>query len=224
MRYTGVARLGLLTFLFVPASASARQTFEGVITYRITVEGQSVTMRQMSKGTVTRSEVEMPGMPGPMYMLLDTERQVMQMVMASMGMYMEVDLAQAVQAAPPELRNQPAKLTKLGTSATIAGLPCEDYRLGEDADEMEACIATGYGWFMSASPPGGGRGGGPNLGPDLSAYRAEFKDGMIPLRLKTRVNGEWTVMMEATEVTKKSLDAALFRLPDGLRKMSLQGG
>lgn len=216
-------RLGVLALLLAPAPAAAQQTFEGVIAYRLTAEGRSVTMRQMSKGSMTRTELEMPGMPPGMYMLLDGGRQVMQVVMGAMGMYMEMDLSRATAGAQTAAV---PKITKLGTSATIAGVPCEDYRFGEGAEEVEVCVATGLGFFMSPNMPGpGGRGGPtPNMGPDLSAYRSEFKDGMVPLRMKTKVNGEWTVMMEASEVSRKALDAGLFRLPDGLRKMPMPGG
>lgn len=235
MRTTVIAGLGLTTLLLAPASSEAQRAFEGVISYRMTMQGQSMTMTQMSKGTRVRTEMEMPGMPGPMYVLMDSESQVMQTVVPSMGMYMEMDLKQMMDQLPvtPEMReraSQTPTIEKLGTSDQIAGIRCENYRFHQGTDQVESCIATGLGYFMGGAGggPAGGRGQqqGPlgGLGLDFSALMAEFKDGMVPLRVRVQQNGAWETVMEATSVERKSLDAGLFQLPAGLRKMNMPGG
>lgn len=218
----------LAAAFLVPGGLRAQGSFEGVVTYTVTAEGMSASVRYMSKGSKLRQEIEVPGMTGAMFMLMDTEGGPIRAVMPAMGMYMEMDQEQAMAMLPEEARRQmdaTPKISKLGTSETIAGVRCDNYRFAaEGQPEIEGCIATGMGWYFGGAGqmPGRGR-GGPSL-PDLSAYRAEFKDGMMPLRIRHQQNGQWQTIMEATAVEKKSLDDKLFELPQGLRKMTMPGG
>lgn len=231
MRPTFSARLGLAALLLAPAALPAQPAFEGSITYRMTAEGVSMQMTMMTKGSKVRTEMEMPGMPGPMFVLMDTEKEIMQSVIPSMGMYVEMNLKQVADQMQitPEMReamNQAPKIEALGTSDQIAGITCQNYRFTQGDEEMEGCIATGMGVFMggaSGGPPGRG---GPlsGLGVDFSKFMAEFKDGMMPLRMRVKQNGTWSTFMEATAVERKSLEASLFELPPGLRKMNMPGG
>lgn len=227
MRTTLTAGLGLATLLLAPATVQGQGSFEGVITYQMNAEGMTMTMKQMTKGTKVRTEMEMPGMPGPMYVLMDMEQEVMQTVLPSMGMYMEVNLKQMMDQLPitPEMREmagETPKIERLGSSETIAGIQCHNYRFTQGAEEMEGCIATGMGSFMG----GGTARGGPleGLGLDFAAYAREFPDGMLPLRMKVKINGNWETVMEATSVERKSLEDSLFRLPPGLQRMQMPGG
>jgi hypothetical protein len=225
MRRTTGALLGLALSV-CPALLLGQQAFEGVLTYRMTAEGTTLSMTQSIKGPRVRIDMEVPGMPGPMYMLMDTEKMVMQTVMTSMGMYMEVDMNQAMQMVPEEQRRaaESAQLEALGTSDEIAGISCRNYRFTTGDEQAEGCIATGLGHFM-----GMGGGGGPSnplarMGPDLSAFAKEFEDGMVPLRLRVLRNGTWETVMEATAVERKRLEDSVFQLPAGLRKMNMPGG
>lgn len=209
--------------LLLPAGLAAQSPFEGVVTYRMTAMGQEGTVRYMAKGTRIRQEMELPQMPGMMFMLMDTESSVMRTVMPGMGMYMEIDLDQASRYLTGEQQEAAENMAieKLGTSDVIAGIRCENYRVGPPADS-EVCMASGMGWFMSAPSPRGRRGAAG--GPDFSAFRKHFKDGALPLRV-IQIRGDTReVMMEATSVERKSLDAALFELPAGLQKMTMPGG
>ena len=226
MRRATGALLGL-ALSTCPALLLGQRAFEGVLTYRMTAEGTSLRMTQSIKGPRVRIDMEAPGMPGPMFMLMDTEKMVMQTVMASMGMYMEVDMNQAMQQLVPEDQRraaESARLEALGTSDEIAGISCRNYRFITGEEQAEGCIATGLGHFM-----GMGRGGGRSnplagLGPDLSAFAEEFEDGMVPLRLRVLRNGNWETVMEATAVERKRLEDSVFQLPAGLRKMNMPGG
>ena len=225
------ARLGLAALLLVPTALPAQRAFEGTITYRITAEGATMEVTQMTKGSKVRTEMEMPGMPGPMYVLMDTEREVMQTVLPSMGMYMEMNLKQIADQVPmtPEMRetmNQAPKIERLGTSDEIAGITCQNYRFTQGDQETEGCIATGMGFFMGGAGGGAPGQGSPfaGMGVDFSKLMAEFKDGMMPLRMRLKQNGNWSTVMEATAVERKSLDDSLFQVPSGLRKMNMPGG
>lgn len=231
MRTRFPAGLGLAALLLAPAVLPAQRAFEGSITYRMTAEGVNMQMTMMTKGSKVRTDMEMPGMPGPMFVLMDTEKQLMQSVMPSMGMYVEMDMKQVASQMQitPEMReamNQAPKIEALGTSDEVAGITCQNYRFTQGEEEMEGCIATGMGVFMggaSGGPPGQG-GPLPGLGVDFSKFMAEFKDGMMPLRMRIKQNGTWSTFMEATAVERKSLDDSLFALPSGLRKMNMPGG
>jgi len=225
MRRTGLALLGIASLLTLPSTAPAQEGFSGVITYRMTSEGRSVEATIMTRGTKTRMEMPMSGMPGTAVMLMNTETMKMQMIMQSMGVYVEMDLARVAASAPPRDPGAPATIQKLDTSDEIAGIHCENYRFREgDEPESEACIATGMGWFLGSPAGGPGTRGGPPAGPDWAAYTREFKDGMLPLRMRIRQGDAWVTMMEATKVDPTPVGPELFELPAGLRKMSLPGG
>lgn len=225
MRRTGLALLGVTSLLTLPATASAQEAFSGVITYRMTSEGRTVEAKIMTRGSKTRMEMPMQGMPGTAVMLMDTETMKMQMIMQSMGVYLEMDLARAAASAPAREPGSPAAIEKLNTSEEIAGIHCENYRFREgDEPESEACIATGMGWFLGGPAGGPGTRGGPPAGPDWAAYTRDFRDGMLPLRMKVRRGDTWVTMMEATAVDPTPVEASLFELPAGLRKMAMPGG
>lgn len=212
--------LALAAAALMAAPAGAQETFQGVITYQLNADGRAMTLRHMSRDARIRQEIEGLGMPGPVVVLVDLDANLAQMVMESMGMYMEIDLNQAAEMAGVSGPDATApKVQKLGTSAVVAGIRCEDYRLGED---VEACIASGMGWFVM--PRGQGRGARGIGGVDFSAFRDAFKDGMLPLRVKLVRNGNWEEIMVATAVERKPLEAGLFTLPPGLRKMNSPGG
>ncbi|HUG27608.1 MAG TPA: DUF4412 domain-containing protein [Gemmatimonadales bacterium] len=225
------ARLGLAALLLAPAALPAQRAFEGTVTYRMTAEGMTMIMTQMTKGSKVRTEMEMPGMPGPMYVLMDMDSEVMQTVLPSMGIYMEMNLKQIADQVTmtPEMREamkQSPEIERLGTTDRIAGITCHNYRFTQGTEQMEGCIATGMGFFMGGAGGGPPGQGGPlaGLGVDFSKLMAEFKDGMMPLRMRMKQNGTWSTVMEATAVERKSLDDSLFALPSGLRKMDMPGG
>jgi hypothetical protein len=58
---------------------------------------------------------------------------------------------------------------------------------------------------------------------DNEAYRAFFKEGFFPLRVSNVESGGKKVVMEATRVEPKSLDAALFQVPAGYNEMRMPG-
>lgn len=214
--------LALFTAVLVPPPATAQDGFAGVVTYDLRANGQSTTMRYLARDGKVRQEVEMPGMPGPIVMLLGVTPGKMQIVMASMGMYMETDMTDPNAAPIPSATAKAPVVKKLG-SETIAGLPCDNYLVGEEQD-MEVCVASGLGWFMNGSTPSGPMpGAGPST-PDLSVYRSVFKDGMFPLRVTQVKGGNREVILEATAIDRKTVpEASLFVLPTGLQKMNMPG-
>ena len=118
----------------------------------------------------------------------------------------------------------PPKITPLGTSETIAGRTCQNFTVETEKSKMEFCNAKGLGNYMSPRSP---MGRGPSNGlTELNneAFRTFFKDGFFPLRVTNLDGGKRQVMMEATRVEPKSLDASLFTVPAGFTEMKMGMG
>lgn len=208
----------LLVLASVPALA---QGFEGAVTIRMQGE-QSMDMQQLIKGDKVRTEMSAGGRDG--VMLMDGGAQTMTMIMPSEKMYMVMDM-KAGAGRPGEQSREAPKITKVGTSETIAGRACDNYLIGEKQD-MEVCAAKGLGFYMSGGGgPGAGRGPMGRV-PDFrqEAVMREFKDGFFPLRISRVGGGKRDVMMEVTRIEPKPLDAALFQVPAGYHKMDMPAG
>lgn len=216
---------GLLTvvpalLLLAPVPALA-QGFEGAVTIHVQAE-RGMDMQQFIKGDKVRTEMNAGGREG--VMLMDGSAMTMTMIMPSEKMYMVMDLKEGAGRQGPR-SNEAPKITKVGTSETIAGRACDNYLVGDDQD-MEVCAAKGLGFYMAGGGgPGAGRspmGRVPNFRQE--AVMREFKDGFFPLRISRVGGGKREVMMEVTRIEPKPLDAALFQVPAGYQKMSMPGG
>lgn len=217
------ARLrGALPLLALPlvAAPAVAQGFEGAVTLKITSERGQMEMVQQVKGDKVRSEMNMGGRGG--VILMDGAAMTMTMLMTSEKMYMTMPIGGSPMGGPPEPQPAP-KITKLGTSETIAGRACDNYLVETERQKMEICAAKGLGFFMMGGG-GGRRGGGPGL-PNLRDAKvvADFKDGFYPLRITDVTSGR-KPMMEVTKIEPKALDAALFQVPADYQQMSMPGG
>ncbi len=207
--------------LLTPTPIMAQDQFQGVVTYILSAGSQEVEVKYMAKGDKVRQEMTMPGMPGPVYILIDMSTQKTQTVMESMGMYVETDIKAAIEMAGEAqvTKGELPSFRKLGTSGTFAGVDCDNYALGKD-EEIEACIAPGLGWMMGG---GGMMRRGPSA-PDFSSFRSEFKNGLFPLQVIQVKDGKRTKLLEVKSIDRTTLDPKLFILPSGLRKMPGMGG
>lgn len=198
----------------------AAQQFEGVVAFKVlSKKGKTTEMTMSIKGTNVRMESSSGGRA--MVMLMDAEAQVMRMVMAEEKMYMTMDLKSARSHA--QNSDTPPKITALGTTETIAGRSCANFLMETEKSKSEVCNGTGLGYFMSArGGPMGGESDLPDL--DVEAYRAHFTGGFFPLRYTTIKGDKRTVKMEATRVEPKSLDTALFQVPEGFTEMKMPMG
>ncbi len=209
------------TLLVLAASPGQAQGFEGAVTIRMQAE-RGMEMQQLIKGDKVRTEMGSRGQEG--VMIMDGGAQTMTMLMPSEKMYMVMDLRAAAAGQPMPPSDETPKITKVGTSETIAGRTCDNYLVG-DKQDMEVCAAKGLGFYMSGGGPGAGRspmGRVPNLRDE--AIMREYKDGFFPLRISRVAGGKREVMMEVTRIEPKPVDAALFQVPAGYQKMSMPGG
>lgn len=210
------------------AAPVAAQQFEGTVT--MTMQGNRAgEMVQMFKAGKVRTEMSGPEGRGG-FMLMEPGKSEITMVMPSEKMYMVMDPAARMGPNAQRDTAQP-KVTKLGTSETIAGRSCDNYRF-EGQQVHEICAAKGMGFFggmgrgpmMGGRGPGGGQGGSPMPSLMSEKMRAEFKDGFFPLRI-SRLEGEKkAVMLEVTRIEEKPLPSSLFEVPEGYTKMDMPMG
>lgn len=211
-----------LLLLAAGVSPLVAQGFEGVVTLKLTGDRGPMEMVQQVKGDKVRSEMNMGGRGG--VMIMDGAAQTMTMLMPSEKMYMTMDLrGGGPMGGPPAPREAP-KITKLGTSETIAGRACDNYLVDGEQD-FEICAAKGLGFFMMGSGPGARRGPMGRM-PDFRdpAFMQQYRDGFYPLRITEVTGGTRKPMMEVTKIEPKPLDASLFQVPAGYQQMSMPGG
>jgi hypothetical protein len=220
---TRTAALSLVAAL--TAGPLAAQGFEGVVAYKMMGDnGKSSEMTMSLKGSTMRADMATEG--HNMAMLLDGQAQSMTMLMAEQKMYMTMDL-KGMREKMQGMQHQehtPPKITALGTKETIAGRSCENFLVETDKSKMEFCNSKGLGNFLSPQSP---MGRGPSNGlSELNdeMYRTYFKEGFFPLRVTNLDDGKRRVIMEATRVEPKSLDASLFQIPAGFTEMKMPGG
>jgi len=164
---------------------------------------------------------------------------VMTVLMPQQKMYMVMDMRKTGQALAglPFGRGKkdtgaragaPAampRITATGRKETIAGHECEYYVMGEKGD-AEVCSAKGLGMFMMGQSPMGGGSSSmaalAALGTNSDAVKL-FSDGFFPLKMVHTEGGKREVVMEATRVEKKTLDASLFVPPPDYKEMKMPG-
>lgn len=209
------------------AQGLAAQAFEGVVTWQMGAKKE--TMTQSYKGNQVRTEMGRGGREA--VMLMDGGARTMTMVMTNEKMYMVMSLDRP--DMQHDAQGKPPKLTATGKTETIAGYTCEVYRFAEEEgkpETMEMCVAKGLGYFMMGSGGGmmGGRGRDPMA--DLAGagsnpeYVKLYKDGFFPLRMTRIEGGKSELMMIATGIEKKSLDANAFKVPAGFQEMKMPAG
>jgi hypothetical protein len=219
-----------------PLALAQPAGFEGIVAYKMSGKGGGAEMTQMYKGMKSRTEVS--GASGQSSaMIMDMSTGVMTVLMPQQKMYMVMDMRKAGQGlaglpfgrgkkdtgahggAPPAM----PKITATGRKETIAGHECEYYVMGDKGD-MEVCSAKGLGMFMMGqSPMGGGMGSMAALAAlatNSDAFKL-FSDGFFPLKMVKNEGGKKEVVMEATRLEKKSLDASLFAPPPDYKEMKM---
>ena len=203
--------IGVLSLAALVSSTSLAQSFEGVVQMTVKGENGENAITYMMKGDVVRMEFE-GGRRGPMVMLRNIKEDKTVMLMSEMKSYMEMTMPQA----PKDKEGAPVKgkVTKTGKTEKILGYDCDQFLVKYEDKETEVWAAKGIGKFMRMSGPR-----------QQNVYRweneSEFKD-YFPLRVVTHAGEEEKEStMEVTKIEKKSLDAALFKVPEDFKKMEM---
>ncbi len=224
---------GALALLFVAATANAE--FEGVAEMKMTTTGKESPVSGTGKTYVSRvgwrSEMEMssPEMakatggapvrwvtfgklsdPDKVYMLND-----------KMKTYTVLDLKKTREwAKSMETKEHNYSVKKLGMD-TVAGLPCENYRVTEEGktDTFEACMSKEFmaGDWMRAIARGQ-RG-------EHDVLARLTKAGLegYPVRFVTKRADGGGMTFELTRVERRPVSASMFEVPPGYRETSMMG-
>jgi hypothetical protein len=213
--------LAPVLFLVISSWAAA-QSFEGVIEMTMKNPNMESPMpvKYLVKGDAMRMEMQSPR--GEMAMIFNMKERKLITLMPQMNSYMERTIDTAAQT--PQGGKKP-EFTKTGKTEKILGYDCEQYIVKEEKTETEVWAAKGLGTFMRpgmGGPMGGGR-GGMGAGEAASSWVQEIRSkGFFPLRAVTKnAEGKEESRMEVTKVEKKSLDASLFKAPEGWQKMEM---
>lgn len=196
-----------LCIVSMPGSARA-QAFEGTVAYKITTEEGTIPMTYMVKGNNVR--VEMEGRQGmKAVLLIDTKDNKTIMLMEKMKMYMEMPTM-----PPPNMDESKPEVTKTGKTRKILGYTCQQILVKEGDKSGEVWVTKELGKFQMFKM-GGPRG----QNEDEVWQKLIGEEGGFPLLAITKESGKELSRMEATNVEKKSLDNALFKIPEGYKPM-----
>jgi len=206
------------------ASSLSAQAFEGVVTMR--VASMTGELQVYLKGGKTRLEMQSPA--GPVAILADPTAGEQYIVITSQKMYMVMKTEDARAAADSMVKSKlglEGSLTPTGRTDRVAGHECEIYRAAGSKGVKDVCVAKGLGpleAFATLLNPMGGMGAmgrsprGEQSLPPWARELARIKG--FPLRIADTVGvSEW----EITRMERKPLEAALFKLPEGYRRMDL---
>lgn len=242
----------LLALLSTPLAA--QKQFEGTVTYRANVQGQTMEMTHRVKGEDIRVDMNMQGQS--LSLLLNKAGTKQIALMHDTREWMDVkalmDQMSAMMAqmgrgnmqeeeADVDVENLDIRAT--GQKETIAGRACEHYMITSDGNEIDVCAATGLGWYFGTAAMGNsmmamtGRGRGMEMGrgrgrgnrsvPGLSnAQIARWQARFADgfFPLKITVTGETPVDLVVTELREEQLDLPLFRPPADYRERGMGGG
>lgn len=199
----------ILTAFFavnVPTILQA-QTFEGVVEFTVTGEHGTMPMTYMMKGDNVRVEMEQqPGRKAAI--LMDAKENKSIMLMDQMKMYMDLP------APPPaDSTTQKPEITKTGKTQKILGYDCQQFLIKHGDMQSEVWVTKDLGPFQMLRMAG--RQGKSNA----EAWQKMIgSKGGFPLLAITKEGDTQISRMEATKVEKKSLDDALFKIPDGYKQ------
>lgn len=210
------------------------QGFEGSIAMRLSGGGnESMEATMYTKGTRQAMVVKLPASAGPMaggemrtvmnhatnkITILLPAVAGMPLPPGSKGMKMVTDMNTGAMGNNGDEAD--FTVTKLGTTQTVAGFPCEDYAVTSGKDVTNMCVTDRLGRFTM---PGTGMMG--RQAPPPAWARAFGDKPMFPLKVWGSTGGN-AVQMEVLSVNEGSVPAAVLDdAPEGYADMSsMMGG
>ena len=195
-------------------SLARAQQFEGIIHYKFSQEFNENTpeMAYMVKNSKIRIQFNSGNEHGAMlYLPADS---TMIVLIDKVHSYIKMNTNQFRNDDNYKGKWENSHLDKTGQMKTIAGYKCEVWKVSNnDGDQLTMCMAKGLGTFMTPGNPMNNKNA-----PDWA--REIIKKGYMPLEVVKEEGGHKTTEMQATKIEKKSLDASLFKIPDGYRDMT----
>jgi len=193
---------------YTPGTLLAQKDFEGVITWGsvLATGGAGQTVISV-KGGKTRVEMSDPKRGQSFTSIRDGSGRII-MVIAPKKAYYVMGTARELLDA--------RKYEATGRKETVAGYPCEYYRVldakGQNEDNEEACITTALG-FVGVGP------GGALADDEAKAIRQQFRDGFF--MLKATHKGRPPV--QVLKIERKPLSDDLFAPPAGYTEIKMPG-
>lgn len=205
------AIFGLL--LVSSCSKGLGKDFEGEITMQVKGASGAQTMVVKAKSDKLRFESSANGKP--MVALFDPMKNKVTLLMDDQKAYMDMDFS-SPSAPKPNVDAAKATAEKTGKSDKVAGVSCEEWRVGDPSGKhTEVCLADGLAFFNLAGVQSGWGGDDP-----FAKQLREKKQ--FPLRsIDFDAGGKETSRTEVTQIEKKKLDDALFEVPQGYAKLNL---
>jgi hypothetical protein len=231
--------LGVALAVVLGASSTAAQgTFEGMAVYKMSMSnGKSGEIKFYQQGTRVRQEFASEGhsfasiydgATGDMMWLIPERKQYMVFNMKTASEQMK-GMAGAMTGGDKSDYSADlakTKVTPTGLRETVAGVPCEHYLFTKtddpDAGKLDICGAKGLGLLGLDDKSNFGL---PSTRALLASQNPELaklaKDGFYPLKM-TGVDKEGKKFsMEATQLQRGHVDAALFSPPPGYSKLDM---
>jgi hypothetical protein len=212
--------------------AAGQKTFEGTITYDVTMSDKQVQISISSRGNLVRQDFLMPpGAPpeAETYQLFDYRNGNVTTVLPGMKKYMVTNLktlrdaiGQSGEPNEDDVRKALADITSTHRKENITGITCEVYVL-ESTPGDEWCITTGLGHFLYFEGATGGvaTNGTPLGGSSSTAgLMRTFKNGAVVLRMRMRSRSGETMSMVARSIDRTIPPATLFVLPASYEEMN----
>jgi hypothetical protein len=187
------------------------QAFEGAVSMTMHASGQTIPVDYAVKGHKVRVDIHMSERTNTVLLDLDAHTQTILIPeLKAYAVHSGTTQSALSSATPP-------KVTDLGTTETIAGHTCSDYKLESDKYDGTACMTKEFGvnplTDMVDGPLAGALKGDDTL----------KKTGM-PLRMSiTFKEGEKQgdkASMEVTKVSPGPVEEAQFEVPDGWHKLT----
>jgi hypothetical protein len=184
--------------------------FEGAITLRTTRPGAApADLVVKAKGDKLRFETRLSDGSAASAIYLPGQSRLV-MINDAQKVAMDMDLSGPSSAPNTDPGTSDAE--KTGSSETIAGLSCDDWKVKDPSGKRtEVCIAQGLAYFdLDAIRHGGG-----------GAWSRSMRDKkMFPLRsVEYDASGKETSRTEAVSIEKTKLDDAIFDVPAGYQHM-----
>jgi uncharacterized protein DUF4412 len=197
----------------LPAQTAPR--FEGVVRYATVVEGTSVEMVYVARGSKVRTEMHSPRFN--MVMISDPDAGEVIMVDDKSRTYT------VIKAGGDDEENRPTVFTRTGTRDRVLGYDCVYYHIEmSDGTKADVCAAAGMGVLM------GGKDSWVPRSTTAQALAAKYPDlartlreGFVPLKWKAWIPDEQPMTLTATSIERKLVDPSQVQVPAGYKKIEL---
>jgi outer membrane lipoprotein-sorting protein len=212
-RKTIVLIFVMLGLLFLSATITAQNTFEGKVKFKVSGDDsdKASVIDYFIKDDKIRMEVK-----DAMGAVIIFDKSTVKMLMESQGMYMEYprDMMMGQMEHDNEKHNDEFAPTMTNNTKEILGYECKQWIMESDDGTIEMWVTDELGSFVPMqSPMGGG---------EVPDWQKQMADGnFFPMLVIVNDDGDKISAFEVVEVNKQDLNDNLFSVPKGLKKMDM---